>query len=280
VYLQVVSFTVIKAFCPYCFTQALTMLLSFGVTLALLGTVRRLSGDDPELQMGKGWLPGIAILSALTGVFMFVSISNAKAAVGGVSYLSPSVANSVELVPKDAYIYGDLNAPITVVEFADICCPSCQLTSPKMHEYVNQNNGRVRWVYRHFPLPSHTMAIPAAVAAEYAGQEGRYYEFLEIVMRGLNGQIPDNPGPIQGAIRAANLDVEKFESLIGDSKNPVYERIARDRNAAVELGIDSTPTFIVLAAGKPPKVARGDRVFEVLQSEEYKNIGRSEEGKK
>jgi protein-disulfide isomerase len=124
------------------------------------------------------------------------------------------------------------------------------------------------------------MAIPAAVAAEYAGQEGRYYEFLEIVMRGLNGQIPDNPGPIQGAIRAANLDVEKFESLIGDSKNPVYERIARDRNAAVELGIDSTPTFIVLAAGKPPKVARGDRVFEVLQSEEYKNIGRSEEGKK
>ena len=271
VYLQFVSFTVIKASCPYCFTQAVAMVLSLVVHVLLFQKVSGPAGDasgfvaTPSLPL----LAGLAIASA---VGLTVQTKMAEKVLGDVSTVPDASLAQVELVPKNAYIYGQLDAPITIVEFADICCPSCQLTSPKIAEFVDKYPGKVRWVYRHFLIPSHKMAPLAAAAAEYAGTKGKYYEFIETTMKGLNGTIPEEPGPFFGAARLVGLDPEEMKKALSDQKNPVFQRLADDAEAAGKLGVDSTPTFIVTAPGISTKTARANKIFELLAQPEYKAI--------
>lgn len=271
IYLQFVSFTVIKAFCPYCFTQAVAMVISMVVHFLLFQKVSNPTGDDSAF-IGKPSVPLLAGLVVASAVGLTLQIKMSEKVLGDVSTVPDASLAQVELVPKDVYIYGQLDAPITIVEFADICCPSCQLTSPKIEEFVNKYPGKVRWVYRHFLIPSHKMAPLAAAAAEYAGTKGKYYEFIETTMKGLNGSIPEEPAPFFGAARLVGLDPEEMKKALSDPQNPVFQRIADDAGAAAKLGVDSTPTFIVTAPGISTKTARANKIFELLAQPEYKAI--------
>lgn len=271
VYLQFVSFTVIKAFCPYCFTQAVAMVISLVVHILMWQKVSNPSGADGEFA-SKQNLPLLAGLAIASVVGLTVQTKMAEKVLGDVSTVPDASLRQVELVPKDVYIYGQADAPITIVEFADICCPSCQLTSPKIAEFVDKYPGKVRWVYRHFLIPSHKMAPLAAAAAEYAGTKGKFYEFIETTMKGLNGSIPEEPAPFFGAARLVGLDPDEMKKALSDTKNPVFQRIADDAEAAAKLGVDSTPTFVVTAEGMSTKTARANKIFELLAQPEYKAI--------
>ena len=63
-------------------------------------------------------------------------------------------------------VQGDENAPVTIVEFTDYECPFCARFHPTMDQIVDEYGGRVAWVYRHFPLPSHPKAEPLARGSE------------------------------------------------------------------------------------------------------------------
>ena len=75
------------------------------------------------------------------------------------------------------------NAPITIVEFADLQCPSCRAGYPKVKEIVSRANGKIRMIFRHFPLsgPEHNMALPAAAIAEYAATKDKFYDFVSAI---------------------------------------------------------------------------------------------------
>src|SRR4051794_41893782 len=77
----------------------------------------------------------------------------------------------------DRHAYGRPDAPVTVLEYGDLECPYCRAAAPVLRELVDGAEGRVRLVWRHFPLfEVHPHALTAALAVEAAAGPGRFWE--------------------------------------------------------------------------------------------------------
>ncbi|MBT5808300.1 thioredoxin domain-containing protein [Candidatus Uhrbacteria bacterium] len=85
-------------------------------------------------------------------------------------------AGTIPVVTDGDYIRGDVNAPITIIEYSDFECPYCERFHPTMEQVMEDYAGQVRWVLRSFPLSFHPNAEDAGVAAECAGQQGKFWE--------------------------------------------------------------------------------------------------------
>jgi protein-disulfide isomerase len=91
-------------------------------------------------------------------------------------------------IPDDGFdfstehVLGDLDAPVTVVEYGDFECPYCAAAAPVLRRLVAESGGRIRLVFRNFPLPDvHPHALTAALAAEAAGAQGAYWPMHELL---------------------------------------------------------------------------------------------------
>jgi protein-disulfide isomerase len=74
-------------------------------------------------------------------------------------------------------VLGPENAKITIVEYSDFQCPACRNAEGALHQVLNLYQGNVRFVFKHLPLKMHAWAVPAAVAAECAGAQGRFWPY-------------------------------------------------------------------------------------------------------
>lgn len=91
-------------------------------------------------------------------------------------------------ITADDHIYGDPDAPITVIEYSDYECPFCSRFHITMEEIV-KTNPEVKWVYRHFPISSHRNAYPASLASECIANLGNndlFWDFSKEVLSGGN----------------------------------------------------------------------------------------------
>ncbi len=78
------------------------------------------------------------------------------------------------------HIRGKINAPVTIVEYSDFSCPFCKQFHPSLVRALSEYDGKVRWVYRHFPLINiHPHALSQAKAAECAGEQGKFWEYAD-----------------------------------------------------------------------------------------------------
>jgi len=135
---------------------------------------------------------------------------------------------------------GDAAAPVTIVEFTDYQCPSCAATQPTLKRLVNEYGNRVRLVARDFPLSQHADAFKAAEAAEAAREQGKYWEYTEILMRNQSAldvvKLKDYAGEL-------GLDRGRFDQALESGK--FAESVRRDIEEGRRLGIDSTPTVFI-----------------------------------
>src|SRR3989344_939049 len=99
-------------------------------------------------------------------------------------------AKTMDVRPPSAqdHIVGSPAAPIVLIEYSDFQCPFCSRVHPTLQRIVSESNGKISWVYRHFPLSSiHPQATPAANAseciAEQLGSDG-FWKFAGIVFKG------------------------------------------------------------------------------------------------
>ena len=72
---------------------------------------------------------------------------------------------------------GPANAPVTIVEFSDFQCPDCKLSVPVIKEILAKYPDKVKVAYRDYPGPNHPHAPQAAEAAQYAGDQGKFWEY-------------------------------------------------------------------------------------------------------
>ncbi|MSS86092.1 MAG: disulfide bond formation protein DsbA [Thaumarchaeota archaeon] len=148
-------------------------------------------------------------------------------------------------------IIGQINAPITIIEFSDFQCPFCAKfhieTLPLiMNEYIN--NGQVKLVFRDFPIQSiHPNAVPAAVAAECANEQEKFKEMHDILFENQNEWSNQN---IDNVIITFNqyatkieLDDKKFDSCLKNGK--YIEEIKKDLDEGRAYGISGTPGFFI-----------------------------------
>lgn len=144
-------------------------------------------------------------------------------------------------IPIDgAHVRGAPMAPVTIVEFSDFQCPFCAAAYPELERIISQYEGRVKLVFKHYPLPSHSRAQYAARAAEAAGRQGKFWEMHDIL---FDNQRKLEDGDLKRYAEMLGLDMERFEADMTEAATA--ERVAADRTLGERLGVDGTPSIFV-----------------------------------
>lgn len=154
---------------------------------------------------------------------------------------------NVEVSDKDKFL-GDKNAKVTLVEYSDFQCPACKSYESIVKQLLEAYSPEdLRLVYRHFPLRSiHPNADLAAQAAEAAGEEGKFWEMKDLLFEKQSEWAKEkDPRGLFGAYaKAIGLDVAEFEEDL-KSDDDSKERVEKDYQSGVALGVNATPTFIL-----------------------------------
>ena len=136
---------------------------------------------------------------------------------------------------------GKSDVPLVLVEFSDYECPFCARFNAEVLKQVKReyiDTGRLRFVYKDFPLPFHQNAMKASMAARCAGEEGRYWEMHDALL-----ESQQNLGDVDGFVKRTGLNAATFNECMKSRK---YENaVQMDLNDGRELGINGTPTFIL-----------------------------------
>lgn len=142
---------------------------------------------------------------------------------------------------ENAYFIGPADAPITIVEFSDYQCPFCRRWHDQVYEpLLAAYPGKIKLVYRHLPLTSiHPDAMSAAEAAMCAGEQGAYWKYHD---RLFSSETLGTSTYLQYA-EDLGLNMTKFEACLTDHK--YQQTIQTDSDFAINLGINSTPTFFI-----------------------------------
>jgi protein-disulfide isomerase len=157
------------------------------------------------------------------------------------------------LVGPSDHVKGDPDAPVTIVEWSDFECPFCtrfytETLGQIESEYID--TGKVRLVYKDFPLSFHPQAQKAAEAAECAGDQGKYWEMHDLLFEnGVQGGVAG----FKANAKTLGLDSGDFDACL-DSGNKAAG-VQADMALGGKSGIQGTPGFIVngqLVSGAQP----------------------------
>ena len=160
----------------------------------------------------------------------------------GAAPAPPPVVEKVVSIDDDP-IKGDKDAPVTIIEFSDYECPFCRRNYEQVYKKIDEeyvSNGKVRVVFRDFPLGFHKLAIPAAVAANCAGEQGKYWEVHDFLF-----ENPDklDKTAVLNASDEIGLDKSKFEACINDKSKEA--EITKDFQDGQKYGVRGTPSFFI-----------------------------------
>lgn len=224
----------------------------------------------------------IAIVIAGGMIAVSLYFVNSKPAVAGAQ--PGTVAQEIREVQKDDHIMGNPNADVVIVEYSDPECPFCKQFHETLHSVIAQygGDGKVAWVYRHFPIPQlHPKAPKEAEALECAAEQGgndMFWKFTDKVYQTTTSnnslddgiwntpdQIPigqdgkpwytektprssSDAGQLSDFAKELGLDVAKFEACLQSGKYKA--RVDTDTNEAVAAGGQGTPHSIILVNGE------------------------------
>lgn len=247
--LTIYALTEIKATCSWCLTSAGIMAVSF-LLHAFLAQSDPVEGDTDT------WIPAAALGVIAFGALGWQTkqlVETSKTT--NIKMESLSSMTIEDLVPKDAIAIGPEDAPVTVVEFADLTCGMCKTSYNEMKTVFAKYNGKMRWVFRHFPLlykaGEHQFALPAALIAEAMREKGKAWPFLDAAFQLDQSKIV-SAEPFFQIAEALGADRNSLQSLIQDKNGMPIKRVQQDLAATDQLGIKETPTFFVIPKGGKP----------------------------
>lgn len=147
---------------------------------------------------------------------------------------------SMEVTERDHAI-GPPDAPVTLVEYGDYECPDCGNAFPEIKRLIKEFGPRLRFVFRNFPQYSiHPHASVAAMAAEAAAAQGKFWEMHDVLYR--NQRDLADYEISQLALRAG-LEIYRFDADLGSER--FAKRVAEDLASGRASGVTGTPTFFV-----------------------------------
>jgi len=157
---------------------------------------------------------------------------------------APTTGAMADAAPTQPFnVLGPEDAPVVIIEFTDLQCPYCARFATQTFPQLRRNyvdTGRVRFASQDLPLPYHKFAVPAAVAARCAGEQGRFWEFREAL---FSAQATLRDEPYAGLARQFGLDLGQFAACRSDERQTA--RVLEGIDLARANGITSTPTFLI-----------------------------------
>lgn len=150
-------------------------------------------------------------------------------------------SESVAAVPFNEL--GSRDAQVLIIEFSDLQCSFCARHASQTLPELRRNyidTGKLRYAARDLPLPMHRYAVPAAVAARCAGEQGKFWEMRQAIYL-ARGRLDQEPyAQMAGEL---GLDVERLEACRRDGRQ--LEKVRADAALAATEGIASTPAFVI-----------------------------------
>jgi len=173
----------------------------------------------------------------------------------------PKLTYKVEV--GEAAVKGSPEALVTIVEWSDFQCPFCKRVNPTMAKIQETYGDKVRIAFKHNPLPMHNRALAAAIAAEAAGRQGKFWEMHDILFENGRALTDEN---FEKWATELQLDVDKFKT---DMKDKAIEtKVKKQQAQGSKLGARGTPAFFV--NGRFLSGAQPFEAFKPLIDEELK----------
>ena len=146
----------------------------------------------------------------------------------------------VEMTDGGRPARGSSRASVEVIEFSDFQCPFCQRANPVVDQVLKTYGDKIKFVYRHYPLPNHPNARPAAEASACAEAQGKFWEYHD--------QLFANPTKLTDAdlkahAAAVGLDTGKFNGCVDNHQQK--SGVDADIAAADKAGVTGTPAFFI-----------------------------------
>ncbi|MGH9161120.1 MAG: thioredoxin domain-containing protein [Vicinamibacteraceae bacterium] len=155
--------------------------------------------------------------------------------------LTPPAPRRASLEVDDAPIRGDVSAPVTVIEFTDFHCPFCRRVQPTLMEMLAKYKGKVRLVFRHFPIDQlHPTARKASEAAWCAQQQDKFWEYHDGLFEAGNDA---SPAALEKVASKIGLNEARFEACTAGAE--ARAAVDTDLEEAQRLGLTGTPTFFI-----------------------------------
>ena len=167
-------------------------------------------------------------------------------------------AQPVNLEVKDNdYVLGNKNAKVILVLFTDLQCPYCARHHKTIKALAEKYGNKIGIVFRHFPLSFHEFARTAANAAECAGEQGKFFEFVN---KAFDNQANYSNDFWQKLAKDLGINVSKFNKCLTDKK---YDnKIDADMEEGSQAGVDGTPATFING-----KLISGAQPVEVFENE-------------
>src|SRR5216684_3468132 len=135
---------------------------------------------------------------------------------------------------------GPEKAPVTVVEFSDFQCPFCSKAHDTVEQVMQTYPGKVRLVFRHFPLDFHKNAAKAAEAAMCANEQGEFWEYHDVLFK---NQQTLELAQLKDHAKEVGLDTTTFATCVDSGK---YKKsVDEDMAAGQKVGVSGTPAFFI-----------------------------------
>ncbi|MCR9163183.1 MAG: DsbA family protein [Nannocystaceae bacterium] len=174
----------------------------------------------------------------------------------------------------DAHTKGPADALVTIVMFSDFQCPFCGRANPTLDKIVKEYGKDVRIVYKHNPLPFHQKAVPAALASEAAGRQGKFWKMHDLLFDNQRALEDDD---LLRYAKKLRLDRKRFRRDLKDQG--LAQKVEDHQKQAAKLGARGTPSFFIngrFLQGAQPF----DRFAELIDAELAHAKGMVEDGTK
>jgi len=146
----------------------------------------------------------------------------------------------VPVSPVD-HVLSSAHARVTIVEYGDFECPNCKQAAPALKHIVAHHGDRVRLVFRHFPLEEvHPHALHAALAAETAGAQGKFWEMHDFL---FDNQANLRVRQLRTRAEHLELDMERYDS---EMHGELYlQRVREEIEGGRLSGVRATPGIFI-----------------------------------
>ena len=183
----------------------------------------------------------------------------------------PTAARAGQPDPKLTYkvdvgqaaVKGSEDALVTIVEWSDFQCPFCNRVNPTMAKIRETYDDKVRVAFKHNPLPMHNRAMAAALAAESAGRQGKFWEMHDKLFANGRALTDEN---FEKWATELELDVAKFKTDMADKT--LETKVRKQQSQGAVLGARGTPSFFI--NGRHLSGAQPFEAFKALIDEELK----------
>lgn len=218
----------------------------------------------PKMAFTMGILVGITLASLAAFIMTFSllradltndasnttnsKVAGAEVDVNANTVPTPTVAD-IE-VTSDDHIRGDVNAPVTLVEYSDFECSYCSRVKPTLDQVLEEFDGQVRLVFRHFPLSFHTNAQKAGEASECAGDQDKFWEMHDVLFENQSALGVDS---LKSYAADLGLNTSTFNDCLDNGTHATT--VSDGLTEGATYGVQGTPaTFVngTLVSGAQP----------------------------